>query len=287
MARRWQPHVEPVRRDRPRRDPGPGRRHRRRQRGHADVRALARSLARGGRLVTNGSTTGRTADVHLPTVFWRQLEVIGSTMNDHREFADALQLVGSGAVEVPIDATFALRGVPGRARTPRRRASARQDRAHALTGPGPGRSVDAKASPLARRGGVPGKSDDRTPSMPAIGRHHPGVAGEGAEPTPEPSGDRRGQRASLHRPSVEPHRPTSTIKEAGAAVSPDESHERSGADEHPSRDAAGHRSDATPGAREPRLPLWASHRVSHAHIPRGMIGRCRPHDPAPRGGHER
>ena len=71
-----------------------------------------RSLTRGGRLVTNGSTTGRTADVHLPTLFWRQLEVIGSTMNDHREFADALQLVGSGAVEVPIDATFGFEEFP-------------------------------------------------------------------------------------------------------------------------------------------------------------------------------
>ncbi|MEX1263367.1 MAG: alcohol dehydrogenase catalytic domain-containing protein [Actinomycetota bacterium] len=71
-----------------------------------------RSLARGGRLVTNGSTTGRDAELHLPTLFWRQLEVIGSTMNDHQEFADAMQLVGSGTVEIPIDATFAFEEFP-------------------------------------------------------------------------------------------------------------------------------------------------------------------------------
>jgi NADPH:quinone reductase-like Zn-dependent oxidoreductase len=71
-----------------------------------------RSLARGGRLVTNGSTTGRTAELHLPTLFWRQLEVIGSTMNDHREFTDAMQLVGSGTVEIPIDATFPFEELP-------------------------------------------------------------------------------------------------------------------------------------------------------------------------------
>ncbi len=71
-----------------------------------------RSLARGGRLVTNGSTTGRTAEFHLPTLFWRQLEVIGATMNDHQEFADAMQLVGSGAIEIPIDATFGFEEFP-------------------------------------------------------------------------------------------------------------------------------------------------------------------------------
>jgi D-arabinose 1-dehydrogenase-like Zn-dependent alcohol dehydrogenase len=45
-------------------------------------------------------------------LFWRQLEVIGSTMNDHREFADAMQLVGSGTVEIPIDATYPFEAFP-------------------------------------------------------------------------------------------------------------------------------------------------------------------------------
>ncbi len=71
-----------------------------------------RSLTRGGRLVTNGSTTGRRAELHLPTLFWRQLEVIGSTMNDHQEFADAMQLVASGTVEIPIDATYPFEDLP-------------------------------------------------------------------------------------------------------------------------------------------------------------------------------
>ncbi len=63
------------------------------------------ALARGGRLVTNGSTTGRSAEIHLPTVFWRQLEVVGSSMNDRAEFAEAVRLVGSGAVSLPTEAT--------------------------------------------------------------------------------------------------------------------------------------------------------------------------------------
>jgi zinc-binding alcohol dehydrogenase/oxidoreductase len=72
-----------------------------------------RSLARGGRLVTNGSTSGRTAELHLPTLFWRQLEVIGASMNDHREFADAVGMVDRGDVEpIPVDSTFAFEDFP-------------------------------------------------------------------------------------------------------------------------------------------------------------------------------
>jgi NADPH:quinone reductase-like Zn-dependent oxidoreductase len=74
-------------------------------------RAL-RALARGGRYVTNGSTTGRTAELHLPTLFWRQLEVIGSTMNDHREFTDAMAFVAGGVPHVPVDREFAFEEFP-------------------------------------------------------------------------------------------------------------------------------------------------------------------------------
>ena len=80
--------------------------------GTATFERSLRSLARGGRLVTNGSTSGRTAQLHLPTLFWRQLEVIGSTMNNHQEFADAVQLVGSGTIEIPIDTVLAFEEFP-------------------------------------------------------------------------------------------------------------------------------------------------------------------------------
>ena len=70
------------------------------------------ALARGGRLVTNGSTSGRTAELHLPTLFWRQLEVIGATMNDHEEFAAGMALVAGGTVEVPVDAEFPFEEYP-------------------------------------------------------------------------------------------------------------------------------------------------------------------------------
>ncbi len=81
--------------------------------GPATFERSIRSLARGGRLVTNGSTSGRTAELHLPTLFWRQLEVIGSTMNDHREFADAVAMIDRGEVDpVPVDSTFSFEEFP-------------------------------------------------------------------------------------------------------------------------------------------------------------------------------
>jgi NADPH:quinone reductase-like Zn-dependent oxidoreductase len=71
-----------------------------------------RSLARGGRLVTNGSTSGRTAELHLPTLFWRHLEVVGSSMNDRAEFAEAVDLVATGEVEVPVEQVFPFEAYP-------------------------------------------------------------------------------------------------------------------------------------------------------------------------------
>jgi NADPH:quinone reductase-like Zn-dependent oxidoreductase len=71
-----------------------------------------RSLARGGRIVTNGGTTGRTVELHLPSFFWRQQEVIGSTMNDHEQFRRAVDLVGDGTVPVPIDTVLPFERLP-------------------------------------------------------------------------------------------------------------------------------------------------------------------------------
>jgi D-arabinose 1-dehydrogenase-like Zn-dependent alcohol dehydrogenase len=70
------------------------------------------SLARGGRLVMNGSTTGRAAELPLPRLFWRQLEVIGASMNGRDEFAEALRLASNGTVTVPIEAPLAFDRYP-------------------------------------------------------------------------------------------------------------------------------------------------------------------------------
>lgn len=80
--------------------------------GSATFERSLRALARGGRLVTNGSTSGRTAELHLPTLFWRQLEIVGATMNDHAEFAEAVRLLADNEVRMPIDEVIAFDAFP-------------------------------------------------------------------------------------------------------------------------------------------------------------------------------
>lgn len=70
------------------------------------------SLARGGRLVTCGGTSGQDVTVSLPVVFWRQLEIIGSTMASPKEFAEAVALVDAGRVPALVDEVFTFEDLP-------------------------------------------------------------------------------------------------------------------------------------------------------------------------------
>src|SRR5690606_6807756 len=45
-----------------------------------------RALARGGRLVVYGATTGPKAESDLRLIFWKQLEILGTTMSNRHEF---------------------------------------------------------------------------------------------------------------------------------------------------------------------------------------------------------
>lgn len=71
------------------------------------------SLRRGGRLVTCGGTSGQEVGLSLPFLFWRQLEVIGSTMAGPDEFAEAVALVGDGRVPVAVDEVVGFEALPG------------------------------------------------------------------------------------------------------------------------------------------------------------------------------
>lgn len=67
-----------------------------------------RALARGGRLVVYGATTGYKAELDLRIVFWKQIEVIGTTMSNKSEFEEVMRLVFSGALKPVIDEVFPL-----------------------------------------------------------------------------------------------------------------------------------------------------------------------------------
>jgi len=62
-----------------------------------------RALARGGRVVVIGATSGPVAEVDLRTLFWRQASIRGSTMADAREFDEVVAHLGSGRLRAVID----------------------------------------------------------------------------------------------------------------------------------------------------------------------------------------
>jgi NADPH:quinone reductase-like Zn-dependent oxidoreductase len=66
------------------------------------------SLARGGRLVTCGATTGYDAKIDLRFLFSRQLSILGSYMGTKSEFATVLKLVAAGKLKPVLDRTFPL-----------------------------------------------------------------------------------------------------------------------------------------------------------------------------------
>ena len=65
------------------------------------------ALRPGGRLVTYGSTLGAAQNVEIRRVFWKQLNVLGSTMGPPSDFAAMLKLYESGIRPV-IDKVFPL-----------------------------------------------------------------------------------------------------------------------------------------------------------------------------------
>ena len=68
-----------------------------------------RSLKPGGRMVVCGSTSGPKVELTLPRLFFKQFEIIGSTMGSYEEFDAVLALVESG-LPITIDHEYPLQG---------------------------------------------------------------------------------------------------------------------------------------------------------------------------------
>jgi 2-desacetyl-2-hydroxyethyl bacteriochlorophyllide A dehydrogenase len=66
------------------------------------------SLARGGRLITCGATTGGEVTLNLRFVFARQLTIKGAYMGTRAELVKASELMGQGRLTSVIDRTFPL-----------------------------------------------------------------------------------------------------------------------------------------------------------------------------------
>ncbi|HVR31264.1 MAG TPA: zinc-binding dehydrogenase [Acidimicrobiia bacterium] len=80
--------------------------------GPATFDQSVRSTAPGGRIAVCGSTSGTKVELTVPVLFFKQLEIIGSTMFTHAEFAAVTTFVDSGKVQPQVDQTFDFTELP-------------------------------------------------------------------------------------------------------------------------------------------------------------------------------
>jgi NADPH:quinone reductase-like Zn-dependent oxidoreductase len=71
------------------------------------VRSL-RAVRRGGRILTCGATSGYAPETDLRHIFFRQLQIIGSTMGSTNDFHEVMALVFRGALEPVVGAILPL-----------------------------------------------------------------------------------------------------------------------------------------------------------------------------------
>jgi len=76
--------------------------------GEATFGSSLRVLRRGGRYVFCGATTGPKVDLHLNLVFFKNLEILGSTMGSLGDVHQLLHLVATGKLKPIIDAVLPL-----------------------------------------------------------------------------------------------------------------------------------------------------------------------------------
>ncbi|HEX6090596.1 MAG TPA: zinc-binding dehydrogenase [Gemmatimonadales bacterium] len=67
-----------------------------------------RCLARGGRLVTCGATTGPMVEIDIRRLFWHQWSLLGSTMGSREEFREVVRLAHAGKLRPHVDRVVPL-----------------------------------------------------------------------------------------------------------------------------------------------------------------------------------
>ncbi len=77
--------------------------------GAATWKGSLRVLAKGGRVVTCGATSGPIGETDIRVVFWKQLKLIGSTMSKLREFNEVMAQLFRGTLKPVVDRVFPLK----------------------------------------------------------------------------------------------------------------------------------------------------------------------------------
>ena len=67
---------------------------------------LTKAASPGGRIAFYGATRGNIADFNARQVFWKQLNILGSTMGSHDDFTEMLNFVSRHAIVPHIDKIF-------------------------------------------------------------------------------------------------------------------------------------------------------------------------------------
>ncbi len=76
--------------------------------GEATFERNVRALAKKGRMVVYGATTGPRGVVDLRLLFWRQIEIMGTTMSSRDEFRAVMDRVFRGELEPVVDVVWPL-----------------------------------------------------------------------------------------------------------------------------------------------------------------------------------
>ncbi len=80
--------------------------------GPATLRQSMSAAKPGGRIAICGSTSGAKMELNIPYLFFRQLELIGSSMGNHAQFARALNWIRLGKAESPVGKVFDFADLP-------------------------------------------------------------------------------------------------------------------------------------------------------------------------------
>ena len=70
--------------------------------------AATRLLARNGRMVVYGATTGPAGQIDIRLTFWKQLRIIGTTMSSRSEFEEVMALIFHKELQPVIDVVWPL-----------------------------------------------------------------------------------------------------------------------------------------------------------------------------------
>lgn len=80
--------------------------------GPATMRQSMRATKPGGKILICGSTTGAKMELTLPVLFFRQLELIGSSMANHAQFARATNWIAMGDAASHVSQVFDFDDLP-------------------------------------------------------------------------------------------------------------------------------------------------------------------------------